>query len=111
MIRIILIYLFGVNLLALLLFAVDKKIARNNGESERGGRKKTKTLPNSKKGRQRRRIPENTLLLTAALGGTPGAIAGMLLFRHKTRHWQFRYGLPAMLAIQLVIVWIAVWGI
>ena len=51
------------------------------------------------------------LLLTAALGGTPGAIAGMLLFRHKTRHWQFRYGLPAMLAIQLVIVWIAVWGI
>ena len=47
------------------------------------------------------RIPEKTLFLTALLGGTVGTIAGMRCFRHKTRHWQFRYGLPAILALQL----------
>lgn len=47
------------------------------------------------------RIPEKTLFLTALLGGTVGTIAGMGCFRHKTRHWQFRYGLPILLALQL----------
>jgi len=52
------------------------------------------------------RIPEKTLFLPALLGGTPGAIAGMYLFRHKTRHWYFKFGLPALLAAQLVAVWL-----
>ena len=47
------------------------------------------------------RIPERTLLVTALLGGTPGVIAGMRAFRHKTKHWQFRYGLPVLLCLQL----------
>ena len=47
------------------------------------------------------RIPERTLLLTALVGGTPGVIAGMRAFRHKTRHWQFRYGLPVLRALQV----------
>lgn len=47
------------------------------------------------------RIPEKTLYLPALLGGTPGVIAGMRVFRHKTRHKKFRYGLPALLAVQL----------
>ena len=47
------------------------------------------------------RIPEKTLFLSALLGGTVGTIAGMRCFRHKTRHWQFRYGLPAILTLQL----------
>ena len=50
------------------------------------------------------RIPERTLFITALLGGTPGVIAGMRAFRHKTRHWQFRYGLPVLLALQLAVV-------
>ncbi len=50
------------------------------------------------------RIPERTLFVTALLGGTPGVIAGMRAFRHKTRHWQFRYGLPVLLALQLAVV-------
>ena len=50
------------------------------------------------------RIPEKTLFLPALLGGTLGAIAGMRCFRHKTRHWQFRYGLPAVLILQLAVV-------
>ena len=112
MIRIIVFYLLAVNGLAFLLFAADKKIAKENGKIERAGkRKNTKNTGNRKPEKMKRRIPEKVLLLTAAFGGSPGAIAGMLLFRHKTQHWQFRYGLPAMLAVQLVIVWIAVWGI
>lgn len=47
------------------------------------------------------RIPERTLFLAALLGGTPGVIAGMRAFRHKTRHWQFRYGLPVLLVLQV----------
>lgn len=47
------------------------------------------------------RIPEKTLFTAALLGGTVGVMAGMKTFRHKTRHGQFKYGLPALLAIQV----------
>ncbi|MBR2934596.1 MAG: DUF1294 domain-containing protein [Oscillospiraceae bacterium] len=47
------------------------------------------------------RIPENTLFTVAVLGGTPGVMAGMQTFRHKTRHRKFKYGLPVLLALQL----------
>ena len=49
------------------------------------------------------RISERTLFLTALLGGTPGVIAGMRVFRHKTKHWQFRCGLPVILAVQAAV--------
>lgn len=48
------------------------------------------------------RIPEKTLFASALLGGTPGVIAGMQTFHHKTRHRKFKYGLPALLALQMV---------
>lgn len=47
------------------------------------------------------RIPERTLLGIAAIGGSIGAIIGMYLFRHKTRHLKFRLGLPLILAVQV----------
>lgn len=47
------------------------------------------------------RIPEKTLFTAALLGGTVGVMAGMKTFHHKTRHGQFKYGLPALLALQL----------
>ena len=54
------------------------------------------------------RIPEKTLFLTAALGGSIGGILGMKTFRHKTRHNSFKYGFPAILAAQLALFgWIA----
>ena len=52
--------------------------------------------------RHRWRIPEKTLFLTAALGGSLGSILGMQLFRHKTMHWSFKLGMPAILAVQVL---------
>ena len=50
------------------------------------------------------RIPESTLFVLALIGGSVGSIAGMHLFHHKTRHWYFLYGMPAILIIQILIV-------
>lgn len=47
------------------------------------------------------RIPEKTLFLLATLGGSAGALAGMLAFRHKTRKWYFRIGIPCILVMQI----------
>ena len=47
------------------------------------------------------RVRERTFFLVALLGGALGGVLGMHLFRHKTRHWYFRYGLPAILLLQL----------
>lgn len=47
------------------------------------------------------RVPEKWFFLLALAGGAPGAILGMWTFRHKTRHWYFRYGLPGILLLQL----------
>ena len=46
-------------------------------------------------------IPERTLFLSAIIGGSIGAIAGMYLFHHKTRHWYFVIGMPAILVAQI----------
>lgn len=60
----------------------------------------------AKKGK--RRVPEKTLFLLAAVGGSAGALAGMRSFRHKTRHWYFVWGIPAILAAQIALaVWLA----
>ena len=52
-----------------------------------------------------RRVPEKTLFLLAILGGSVGAILGMRVWHHKTRHWYFKYGLPAILLAQLALAW------
>ncbi|WWR16939.1 DUF1294 domain-containing protein [Lachnospiraceae bacterium JLR.KK008] len=50
------------------------------------------------------RIPEATLFIIAVIGGSVGSILGMYTFRHKTRHWYFVYGMPAILLLQLAVV-------
>lgn len=52
------------------------------------------------------RVRERTLFLLALIGGSVGAIAGMWLFHHKTRHWYFVVGLPAILALQIGAAWL-----
>lgn len=50
------------------------------------------------------RIPEASLFALALAGGAFGATLGMRLFRHKTRHWYFRYGLPAITLVQAALL-------
>ena len=79
------VYFILVNLAAFFLMGSDKKRAR--------------------KGLWR--IPERTLFLAAALGGSAGAVLGMYIFRHKTRHWYFIIGMPLILLIQTgLAVWL-----
>ena len=84
--QILLVYLLLINAAGFLLMLVDKIKARRNLW----------------------RIPEATLMGVAALGGSIGAIAGMNLFRHKTKHAQFFIGLPVILALQVVSVYLLV---
>ena len=50
------------------------------------------------------RISEASLFLVAFLGGALGCTLGMRHFRHKTRHWYFKYGMPAVFAVQVFLV-------
>lgn len=50
------------------------------------------------------RVPEKTLFLLAAAGGSVGALAGMSFFRHKTAKQKFKIGIPAILVIQIVLL-------
>lgn len=84
-------YLLSVNLATFIAYGIDKLKARRNG-----------ALHNKR--HLSRRIPEVALLLLAALGGSPAALLAMYLFRHKTLHKKFRYGVPAILIIQLTII-------
>ncbi len=50
------------------------------------------------------RVPEKTLFLLAGLFGALGGTAGMLIYRHKTKHWYFRLFFPLMLIAQAAII-------
>lgn len=80
--KIILAYLLIINAAGFLLMLADKLKAKKNLW----------------------RIKEATLLWVAAMGGSIGAIAGMNLLRHKTKHPKFYLGLPLILAVQVVLV-------
>lgn len=54
--------------------------------------------------KKRWRISETTLMTLAAIGGSLGALAGMLLFRHKTRHPKFYIGVPALLLLHIILL-------
>ena len=84
-------WLAAVNLAAFLVFGLDKWKAKRKEKKD-----------------SVRRVPEKTLFLLAILGGSVGAILGMKAFHHKTLHKRFRYGLPAILILQLALAgWIA----
>ncbi|MBR4699807.1 MAG: DUF1294 domain-containing protein [Prevotella sp.] len=51
------------------------------------------------------RIPEATLLILAAIGGSIGALLGMQIWHHKTRHLKFKYGVPFILLAQIVLIY------
>lgn len=51
------------------------------------------------------RIPERAFFWFALIGGCPGVYSGMLVFRHKTRHWYFMYGVPFIFLLQIIIIY------
>ena len=52
------------------------------------------------------RISEATLLMLAVIGGTIGALLGMQVWRHKTMHKKFKYGLPLILLAQIALMYL-----
>lgn len=82
----IVIWLAAVSGLAVMLTLYDKRAARRGA----------------------RRVPEQTLLLVCALGGSAAMLAAMRIIRHKTKHAKFMVGIPVMIAAQIavgVFVW------
>ena len=54
------------------------------------------------------RVPEKKLFLTAAIGGSIGVLLGMLVFRHKTKHLSFTIGIPLIIAVQCLVIFVFV---
>jgi len=79
MVILLLIYLSAVSLLGFILMGADKKKAEM----------------------QKWRIPEKTLFLVALIGGSIGIFLGMQVFRHKTKHLSFSFGIPIIIAVQI----------
>lgn len=69
------------------------------------------TVLDKHKARKRKwRIPEKVFFLMALLGAGPGIYTGMLLFRHKTRHWYFMLGIPGIVIAQAAAVYLVLYG-
>lgn len=51
------------------------------------------------------RISEGTLLILAITGGSIGALLGMKVWHHKTKHKKFKYGLPLILLAQIALIY------
>ena len=60
----------------------------------------------SKKNRVELRTPEKTLLILSALGGSVAMFITMLIIRHKTKHFKFMVGIPVIMVIQAVAVFL-----
>ncbi|WP_082087814.1 DUF1294 domain-containing protein [Domibacillus indicus] len=79
---IIFFYFIAINFTTYVVMGNDKKKAREN----------------------RYRTSERTLWLLALAGGAPGGYTAMQAYRHKTRHSSFKYGMPVLAVIDLVVL-------
>ena len=78
----VLIYLLAVNVIAFILFGIDKQRARKHAF----------------------RISERTLMIWGIVGGSLGALLGMQFFHHKTKHKKFTIVLPVILFLQVITI-------
>jgi uncharacterized membrane protein YsdA (DUF1294 family) len=74
--------IIALNILAFLMMGLDKRLAAQH----------------------KRRLPERLLLLTALAGGSAGVWFGMKVFRHKTQHKEFYLGIPAVIAVHVLLL-------
>jgi uncharacterized membrane protein YsdA (DUF1294 family) len=79
----IVLYLIAINVYAIFVMYSDKRKARKHYW----------------------RVPEEKLFIIALAFGSPGILIGMKLFRHKTRHFKFIYGIPLIIILQLVVLY------
>lgn len=77
-------YLIIINIVGFLMMFIDKEKAK----------------------KKKWRISEKNIFLISILGGSIGTTLGMFYFRHKTKHWYFRYGLPLIIIIQVILFFI-----
>ena len=75
-------YLIVINIVTFLVYGIDKWKAKQGSW----------------------RISEATLLILAVIGGSIGALLGMKVWRNKTQHKKFKYGLPLILIIQIILI-------
>lgn len=88
--KIILAALLLINIVAFAAYGIDKRKAKKD----------------------KWRTPESTLLLLAFLGGATGALLGMRVFHHKTKHWKFKILVPLFLALQFALAgWLIYRGV
>ena len=74
-------YLIAISIIAIVVTIYDKLIA----------------------GSGKRRVPENTLLIIAALGGSDAMYITMQIIRHKTQHKKFMIGIPIIMVLQAIL--------
>jgi uncharacterized membrane protein YsdA (DUF1294 family) len=84
-----LVYVAAINVVTFFLYGIDKWKAK----------------------RAKWRIEESTLLWWAAFGGSIGAWLGMKAWHHKTQHKKFKYGVPAILIAQLVLLGVLIYSV
>ena len=84
MVNALLYYLLVINILTFVVFGIDKWKAKQGSW----------------------RISEATLLMFAVIGGTIGALLSMQVWRHKTMHLKFKYGLPLILLAQIALMYL-----
>ncbi len=80
--QIILIYMAMISIIGFIAMGTDKAKAKRNAW----------------------RVSEKTLLGLAVIGGGVGVWLGMEIFRHKTKHWYFKYGVPFITLLELAAV-------
>lgn len=79
--KVFLIYLAFINFIGFIIMHIDKSKAIHNEW----------------------RIPEKTLIGISIIGGSIGMLLGMNTFRHKTKHIKFKFGVPFILCLQIII--------
>lgn len=87
--NILLMYLAVINVITFFVYGIDKLKAKKNWQ----------------------RISEATLLWLAAVGGSLGAMLGMKVWHHKTLHKKFKYGVPAILILQLALAAFSIYAV
>ena len=85
--KILFIWLVAINVISFAAFGIDKRKAV----------------------KEKQRISEKTILLSAFLMGAVGSGAGMLVFHHKTKKWKFRILVPLALAVNLAVICIGIY--